>query len=267
MQLKLSSLIVASVVLVGKVNAYAAPAGHEFIAPTSTDQRSPCPGLNTLANHGYLPRTGANFTVTQIMDAALAGFNVNWDAILVAAKFGLLSGADATTFETMSLGPLALHNLVEHDASISRNDFGPDGTGDNVHFNETTFSTLANANPGKDYYDPVSAGAVQHARLAHSVATNPNVTNTQKEFKLRSRESALYLSIFGDPLTGIASKEFVQIFFREERLPFAEGWSKPTTLIDSSTLDPIGNIIQNASDWTETQSCEPLVLGSGIVFH
>ncbi|KAF7360875.1 HEME-HALOPEROXIDASE domain-containing protein [Mycena sanguinolenta] len=281
MQLKISSLIVASVLLVAKANAYATPAGHEFIAPTSTDQRSPCPGLNTLANHGYLPRNGANFTVTQIMDAALGwsvltnpyiqliiyleGFNVNWDGILVAAKFGLLSGSDATTFETMGLGPLALHNLIEHDASISRNDFGPDGLGDNVHFNETTFSTLANANPGKNYYDPVSAGLVQRDRLAHSVATNPNVTNTAKEFKLRSRESALYLSIFGDPLTGIASKEFVQIFFREERLPFAEGWTKPTTLITSDTLDPISKIVQSASNWTETESCEPLVLGSGIV--
>ncbi|KAF8185291.1 Cloroperoxidase [Mycena galopus ATCC 62051] len=267
MQLKISSLVVASALLVGKARAYAAPAGHEWIAPTSTDQRSPCPGLNSLANHGYLPRSGANFTVTQIMDAALAGFNVNWDAILVAAKFGLLSGADQTTFETMSLGPLALHNLVEHDASISRNDFGPDGTGDNVHFNETTFSTLANANPGKDYYDTTSAGMVQFARLSHSLATNPNVTNTEKEFKLRSRESSLYLSIFGNPLTGIAPKEFVQIFFREERLPFAEGWSKSTTLIDVDTLAPLEELIHTASNWTETQNCEPLVLGSGIVFQ
>jgi hypothetical protein len=101
------------------------------------------------------------------------------------------------------------HNLVEHDASISRNDFGPDGTGDNVHFNETTFATLANANPGKDYYDGVAAGQVQRDRLAHSIATNPSVVNTAKEFKLRSRESAMYLSIFGDPLTGIAPKKYV----------------------------------------------------------
>jgi hypothetical protein len=50
---------------------------------------------------------------------------------------------------------------------------------------------------------------VQRDRLADSIATNPNVTNTSKEFKLRSRETALYLSIFGDPLTGIAPKKYV----------------------------------------------------------
>jgi hypothetical protein len=103
---------------------------------------------------------------------------------------------------------MARHNIVEHDASISRNDFG-DGTGDNVHFNETTFAVLANANPGKDYYDPTSAGQVQQARLAHSIATNPLLVNTRKEFVLRSRESGLYLSIFGNALTGIAPKKYV----------------------------------------------------------
>ena len=30
----------------------------QFIAPTATDQRGPCPGLNAAANHGYLPRDG-----------------------------------------------------------------------------------------------------------------------------------------------------------------------------------------------------------------
>jgi hypothetical protein len=104
--------------------------------------------------------------------------------------------------------PTARHNIVEHDASISRNDFG-DGTGDNVHFNETTFAVLANANPGKDYYDPTSAGEVQQTRLAHSIATNPLLVNTRKEFVLRSRESGLYLSIFGSALTGIAPKKYV----------------------------------------------------------
>ncbi|KAJ6541048.1 Cloroperoxidase, partial [Mycena vulgaris] len=224
------------------------------------DSRSPCPGLNTLANHGYLPRNGRNFTIPQLMNASRDAFNLDWAPILVAAKFALLSSEDFTSFQAMDLAALSLHNLVEHDASISRNDFG-DGTGDNVHFNETTFSTLANANPGVDYYNTAAAGQVQHDRLAHSVATNPLVVNTGKEFKLRSRESALYLSIFGDPLTGVAPKEYVNIFFREERLPIAEGWKKPTTFITVETLSPLEKVIRAASKWNATQSCEPLVVG------
>jgi hypothetical protein len=31
---------------------------HVFRAPTKTDQRGPCPGLNALANHAYISRDG-----------------------------------------------------------------------------------------------------------------------------------------------------------------------------------------------------------------
>lgn len=31
---------------------------HSFQAPSRTDQRGPCPGLNALANHGYISRSG-----------------------------------------------------------------------------------------------------------------------------------------------------------------------------------------------------------------
>ncbi|KAJ7220679.1 Cloroperoxidase, partial [Mycena pura] len=228
---------------------------HEWRAPTATDVRSPCPGLNTLANHGYLPRNGKNLSIPMMLDAALEGFNVGPDAIIQAAKFGLLSG-DAPT--TLDLNALALHNLIEHDASLSRGDFA---LGDNLHFNETIFTTLVNSNPGVDYYNASSAGMVQDQRLAISLATNPNITNTGKEFDVRTRESGLYLSVMGNPLTGVAPKKFVQIFFREERMPIAEGWKRPDVTITANTLDPIQNIIFFLSNWTATQQCEDLVLG------
>jgi len=32
---------------------------HKFVAPNlATDARGPCPGLNAMANHGYLPHNG-----------------------------------------------------------------------------------------------------------------------------------------------------------------------------------------------------------------
>jgi hypothetical protein len=74
------------------------------------------------------------------------------------------------------------HNLVEHDPSISRNDLV---IGDNLHFNETVFSKLANVNPGVDFYNATFAGQVMHDRLADSLAQNPTTTNTRKKFELR----------------------------------------------------------------------------------
>jgi hypothetical protein len=148
--------------------------------------------------------------------------------------------------------------------------------GDNLHFNETIFSTLANSNPGVDYYNATSAGQVQHDRLEISLATNPNITNTPKETQQRSGASALYLSVMGDPVTGVAPKKyvdslhnvdalcltgvrFVNILFREERLPIAEGWKKPTTRITLETVGRLVGVIQATSNWQPTQLCEPFI--------
>ena len=79
--------------------------------------------------------------------------------------------------------------------------------GDNSIFNETIFTTLANANPGVDYYNTTSAGEVQRLRLLDSQATNPQLINTIKEIEIRSGESALYLSVMGNVSTGVAPKK------------------------------------------------------------
>jgi hypothetical protein len=65
-----------------------------------------------------------------------AGFNVDPPPITVAAKLGIMT-TDSPTWDRIDLDALSAHNIIEHDASISRNDFG-DGIGDNTHFNETT---------------------------------------------------------------------------------------------------------------------------------
>ncbi|KAJ7246044.1 Chloroperoxidase, partial [Mycena rebaudengoi] len=203
----------------------------------------------------YLPRDGKKISIPMILKAASEGFNMEEDTILIPAKIGLLSGPDPTT---LNLDALKLHNLIESDASLSREDFA---LGDNLHFNETIFRTLANSNPTVDYYNITSAGQVQHERLAVSLATNPNITNTPKEIQARSGASAFYLSVMGDPVTGVAPKKFVNIFFKEERLPIAEGWKKPTTRITLATVFPLLAAIQEAANSEATQLCEAPVLG------
>lgn len=99
------------------------------------------------------------------------------------------------------------HENIEHDASVSRSD---NYFGDNHSFNATLFNqTLAQSNPGVDYYNATSAGLVQKARLEDSMARNPDVISTSKEFFIRIRESSLYLSVMGNATTGVAPKEYV----------------------------------------------------------
>jgi hypothetical protein len=45
---------------------------HAWKAPGKYDQRGPCPGLNALANHNYLPHNGIG-TIDQFIDACIRG--------------------------------------------------------------------------------------------------------------------------------------------------------------------------------------------------
>ncbi|KAJ7601931.1 Chloroperoxidase [Mycena rosella] len=203
------------------------------------------------------PRNGQNLTIRSVLQASYDVYNIDAPVLIGVAKLGLLTSNEPDSF---TLDDLKLHGTIEFDASLSRADFA---TGDNTHFNETIFSTLANANPGVEYYDVASAGQVQFERLADSERTNPNITNTDKEISFRSFTSALYLAVFGNVTTGVAPKNFVQIWFREERLPFAEGWQRPASTLDGAAVTALTGGVQAASNWTTSGGCPYVRTGPG----
>ncbi|KAK0505376.1 Chloroperoxidase [Armillaria luteobubalina] len=183
---------------------------HEWKAPGPSDLRGPCPGLNTLANHGFLPRDDKNITINMVLKAGKEGFNVDPDVLILAAKVGLLT---TNALDSFTLDDIKLHGTIEHDASLSRSDY-------NLGDNASTISTR-----------PPQAKSRKNASLMIPSPTPVSSRlNTDKEFFVRTRESALYLSVMGDPAMGsVAPKKFVDIFFREERMPIEEGWTRPTT--------------------------------------
>lgn len=77
-------------------------ADHPFKEPGPTDQRGPCPGLNTLANHGYIPRTGIA-TVGDIISGTQKLFNMGADLAALLSVGGALDGGDILT-QQMSIG-------------------------------------------------------------------------------------------------------------------------------------------------------------------
>ncbi|KAJ3888866.1 Peroxidase, family 2-domain-containing protein [Lentinula edodes] len=215
---------------------------HRWIAPAEGDLRSPCPGMNTLANHGFISRDGKNITIPMVLKAADVVYNNPADPVMsLALKLALLT-TDAP--DSFTLDDLKLHGTIEHDASISRVDYA---LGDNLHFNSTVFSTLSESNPGFDVYNTTSVGQVLEERLALAKKENAELVNTVKERQSQLLEASLFLSAMGDPRTGVAPKRFVQIFFREERLPLAEGWKRPASPINSASLITLMTQLNEAS--------------------
>ncbi|KAJ3828023.1 Peroxidase, family 2-domain-containing protein [Lentinula raphanica] len=233
---------------------------HRWIAPGKNDFRSPCPGLNTLANHGFISRNGRNITIPMVIKATDAIFNNPVDPVLnLALKLGLLT-TDAP--DSFTLDDLKLHGTIEHDASFSRSD---NALGDNLHFNATVFnSTFLQSNLSPDVYDTTSVGQIMEERLALAKQANPNVVNTVKERQSQLLEASLFLSVMGDPRTGVAPKKqvsdqlrkqaltavifrFVHIFFREERLPLEEGWKRSPYPTNTASLANLMEQLDKAS--------------------
>lgn len=98
--------------------------GYEFKAPGPNDSRGPCPGLNLLANHGYLPRNG-HVTFQQVLEATSRGFNMGADLSAILATFAVLADGDIAS-ESFYLGSLTgadglnRHSTVEADVSPNR---------------------------------------------------------------------------------------------------------------------------------------------------
>lgn len=160
---------------------------HAYIAPTSSDIRGPCPGLNAAANHGFLSRDGI-VTFSELVDAQQNVYNVGYDLALLLAALGLTTtdgdvvteklsiGCDATTrtsFNPTLTGSepgLDGHNKFEADSSLTRDDYFL-GNGDNFSFNTTKFARMVKSTGGNFGRDQMAE--YRYQRYQESLADNP----------------------------------------------------------------------------------------------
>lgn len=272
----------------------AGPGDGKYQSPTNlaladlASVRSPCPLLNTLANHGYLPHDGKNITEEQATNALKSGINLSEDYAKALFQAALTTNPDphGTTF---SLDELSRHNILEHDASLrfvnpvtrkaneyrilmiwrSRQDYY---FGDDHSFNQAIFDQTRSHWKGP-FIDIKQAAAARQARVDTSNATNPTFTLTQASLPLTFGESAAYFVVLGNKTSGIANRAWVEYFFGEffavsanygcslqglpltfvyglenERFPVELGWAKPE---DEITASDQSSIAQRIADATE----------------
>ncbi|KAJ7491729.1 hypothetical protein B0H11DRAFT_1859130 [Mycena galericulata] len=143
---------------------------HAFIPPSGDDQRGPCPGLNALANHGFIPHNGVMTPSDLMAVTKVLGFGSDFVAIATALGFEYGS-ADAMhmsiggpTLDGLGPGLDFTHNTFEADSSPTRDDYYVGNN--NYDAQEAYFHALLNR-PGLD----IISHRVE--RFNHSIATNP----------------------------------------------------------------------------------------------
>lgn len=167
--------------------------------------------LNALANHAYLPHNGQNITQDMTTSALDAGLNIppEFGALLHAAA--VRTSPDGNVTNQFRLDDLGRHDILEHDASLSRQDVY---FGNNLVFDPTVFSETQGH--WQETIDVSQAAAARMARIQTSNTTNPTFgfTKVGKQFSLG--ESAAYLIVLGNKTTRTANRTVVTYLFGKD---------------------------------------------------
>ncbi|KKA31096.1 hypothetical protein TD95_001789 [Thielaviopsis punctulata] len=197
---------------------------YEWKAPSATDRRSPCPMVNALANHGYLPRDGLDVSMDDLITGFAAAVNLAPDATKLVGSKALTTSTTGNS-STFNLDDIDIHGVIEHDGSLSRND---KYFGDNHSFNKTIWDSVAAHFTETSITIDVAAQA-RKDRLAAAKAANPEFDMNLSAHEFSMIETALYLRIFGQGTDGYADSTWVRTLFQEERLPIEEGWTRSSS--------------------------------------
>jgi len=124
-----------------------------YYARGNIHDRGPCPALNALANQGYLPRDGKNLTILQVEEALMISLHQTRAlASSIARPLNQILRPDGT----FNLVDMRRHNVIEHDASMTRLDARQ---GDNYTFQPAMLQAM---------FDDARGGPVTVKTLARS---------------------------------------------------------------------------------------------------
>jgi len=198
---------------------------YDWRKPGEGDVRSPCPALNTLANHGYLPHDGKNIDRNTMIRALQQGYHLSYILAWFITTGGyLLTGQ----FNHMSLFDLCRHNGIEHNASIVHDDAKDGDEYAPPHINWKLFDAMcATTADGKT----LTVQDIAHVRVDRECQSLTDDLHAE----IARGEIGLVLDIFGGgPQKRQVDLQVLREWWAEERFP--EGWCPGRTQSFADTI-------------------------------
>ncbi|RXW13318.1 heme-thiolate peroxidase [Candolleomyces aberdarensis] len=160
---------------------------HPWRPLRSGDIRGPCPGLNNLASHGYLPRDGVA-SPSDIVKAVQEGFNMNNTAAIVATCLGHLLNGDLVT-DLLGIGGKIPKTGPAPPSPAHAGGLDVHGTFEDIHcdaFGIMNYNVLKigiilqlvdfSNRYGGGFYDYTVEAELRYSRIQDSIATNTEFT-------------------------------------------------------------------------------------------
>ncbi|KAF4216959.1 hypothetical protein CNMCM8980_008008 [Aspergillus fumigatiaffinis] len=227
---------------------------HAFQPPKKGDQRGPCPALNALANHAYIPRSGV-VSFAEVIPAINKVYGMGVDLATILALMGLVwTGNPLALVPSFSIGgrdpgvnnllnnlggllgePQGLtgsHNFIEADSSNTRDDLYV--TGNNYALNMDKFMEWYNMSTDGTFGMELMAERAK-IRFEQSIQTNPEfyygpVTGMIARNAGYMFPGRLFRNHSRENPEGVLTKEIVRNFYgiygEEGNLTYREGWER-----------------------------------------
>ncbi|KAJ7455060.1 Chloroperoxidase [Mycena latifolia] len=186
----------------------------EYIPPGVGDSRSACPALNALANHD-----GRNIKFTEMTRTVRQSFNFAQTFSHFVSSYGADTLLKDYGRDTFDLAELNMHNGIEHDASLTRQDakFEPDQSKPHLPFiHEFLGSATGTDQRGNRLLTPADISRYSGKRRAEGRAKNLEFTLDKAHKMFGSSNACTLLKIFGGRIPDL------EPFLIEERIP--QGW-------------------------------------------
>jgi len=198
-----------------------------------------------LANIGKLPTNGRNITVAMFTQALSEVYNVD-PAFAKSLASDALSAVPHTAADAIDLSDLNKHDIIEHDASLTRNDAIQ---GDNFSVQPGLVQALLGdaAGTGSDDVLTITSLSKTRARREQESKKAGSPALSTKMSTLAYGESALLLQVLGHLGKAAGAEHAVpksaaKRWLLDEQLP--EGWVKPKQVISgSSTTTLAGKVL------------------------
>ncbi|KAK1216607.1 hypothetical protein PQX77_020727 [Marasmius sp. AFHP31] len=191
----------------------------EYIPAKEGDSRCSCPALNALANHGVLPRDGKNISFKEMSRVINESYNFAPTFCFFVPNYAANFLNRSYSKDTFNLAELDLHNAIEHDASLTREDirFNPDQSKPHPPFVKELLSYASGKDAeGRTLLTEDDLARYSAKRRADSIANNPDYTLAKIHEFFSSSNNSTMLRIFGGRVDDL------KIMLMEERIP--EGW-------------------------------------------
>ncbi|EKM57111.1 uncharacterized protein PHACADRAFT_254678 [Phanerochaete carnosa HHB-10118-sp] len=187
----------------------------EYVPPQEGDSRCSCPALNAMANHGILPHSGRGISFKDLSATIRQTYNFAPSFCLFVPNYAANMLCRNYWTDTFDLSDLDVHNCIEHDGSLTREDSvdQPDQGKPVRHLVE---ELLASGTGPNGDLTPADLSRISGKRRMESKRRNGQFSLTTFHKFFGSSNSSTMLTILGGRVKDLRP------FLLEERIP--DGW-------------------------------------------